>query len=80
MSKLLKATANADNYTVTAEFEGGNIIVWNMCEKVKSIRFAGLAKPDVFRNIVVEGKKIFWPQAPDAMALTVDEMIFSIRE
>lgn len=85
MSKMLKATAN-DDYTLVVEFEHGNKIIFNMQQLIKTMPYYSLNNLECFKNITLEEKAIRWPDAgnlgqrPVPVRLTVDQMLFTIRE
>lgn len=85
MSRMLKATAR-DDYTLLVEFEYGHKIIFNMQPLIKTMPYYSLNDPERFQDITLEEKAIRWPdvakpgQPPVPVRLTVDNMLFAIRE
>jgi len=85
MAKITRATAEQD-HILRIEFEGGNSVIFNMAELMKTLPYYSLNDPERFRNFTVEPKAIRWKdievpgQAPVPVRLTVDTILFSIRE
>lgn len=85
MSKILKVTPN-DDYTLLVEFEHGNKIIFNMAPLIKTIPYSSLEDLSRFKNITLEEKAIRWPDPIPGqktmfpLRLTVDNMLFAIRE
>lgn len=85
MSKMLKVTAN-DDYTLLVEFEGNNKIFFDMKKLIQTMPYYSLNDLKRFKNFTLEEKAICWPDVgrPDLLMrpvrLTVDDMLFTIRE
>jgi hypothetical protein len=82
---LVGATAK-DDYTLVVEFEQGHKIVFNMEELIKTMPYYSLNDLERFQDIRLEEKAVRWPdvecpgQSPVPVRLTVDKMLFTIRE
>lgn len=85
MSKMLNVTPG-DDYTLLVEFEHGNKIIFNMRELIKTLPFSSLEDLSRFKDITLEEKAILWPDPVPGkttiipLRLTVDNMLFAIRE
>jgi hypothetical protein len=85
MSKIKKVTAN-DDYTLLIEFEGGNKVLFNMQELVKTIPYSRLRNLECFKNIIIEDKAISWRDQENKelsiypVRLTIDNILFNIRD
>ena len=85
MAKITRATALQD-HVLHIEFDGGSSVIFNMGEFVKTLPYRSLIDPKHFRDFTVEPKAIRWKdvevpgQAPVPVRLTVDTILFAIRE
>ncbi|MGB8452816.1 MAG: DUF2442 domain-containing protein [Anaerocolumna sp.] len=80
---MIKVTPN-DNYTLLIEFEHGNQILFNMERMVETIPYWSLSDLECFKRVRIEDKAICWdtdkPQTGFPLRLTVDNILFSIRD
>lgn len=85
MAKITRATPEQD-HILRIEFEGGSSVIFNMGELMKTLPYYSLNDPTRFRDFKVEPKAIRWRdvevpgQAPMPVRLTVDTILFAIRE
>lgn len=85
MSKMLRVVPN-DDYTLLVEFEHGHKIVFNMAPMICTIPYSSLKDLRHFKDITLEEKAILWPDPKKPgcsmmpLRLTVDNMLFAIRE
>lgn len=85
MSRIINVIPN-DDYTLQVEFENRSKILFNMQDLVKTIPYAGLQDLAYFRRVEFEEKALFWRETGRwestmlPVRLTVDHMLFSIRD
>lgn len=85
MAKITRATPE-QGYVLRIEFEGGSSVIFNMSELIKTLPYYSLNDLERFRDFTVEPKAIRWKdvevpgQAPMPVRLTVDTILFAIRE
>lgn len=85
MAKITCATPEQD-HILRIEFEGGSSVIFDMGELIKTLPYCSLNDPKRFRDFTVEPKAIRWKdvevpgQAPVPVRLTVDTILFAIRE
>ena len=60
MDTILKTVAPLPDYRLALTFRNGSSAVVNMERRVRTLRFARLASPQVFRSVKAEGDKVVW--------------------
>ena len=84
MSKILDVIPN-DDYTLSIEFDDGNKIIFDMKPYIKTLVYSPLQDLTRFKDIKIEEKAVYWRTSEDkqstiSLRLTIDNMLFAIRE
>lgn len=84
MSKIIRVTAQ-DDFKLWIEFEQGHKILFNMQRLIKTLPFLALNNLECFRKVEIEDKALCWhtcgwEQTILPMRLTLDNILFTIRD
>jgi len=60
MDTILKTVAPLPGYRLALTFRNGSSAVVNMERRVRTLRFARLASPQVFTSVKADGDKVVW--------------------
>ena len=60
MNTILKTVAPLPGYRLALTFRNGSSAVVNMERRVRTLRFARLASPQVFTSVKADGDKVVW--------------------
>lgn len=60
METILKTVAPLPGYRLALTFRNGSSAVVNMERRVRTLRFARLASPQVFTSVKADGDRVVW--------------------
>ena len=60
MDTILKTVAPLPGYRLALTFRNGSSAVVNMERRVRTLRFARLASPQVFTSVKADGDRVVW--------------------
>ena len=75
MSEALVAVHPIEDYCLQLTFRNGSTAMVNMENRIKTLRFARLASPEVFRSVRAEGDKIIWTDGNDTISIYTNEIL-----
>ena len=84
ISRIVNIVPN-DDFTLLIEFEYGNKVLFDMQRLVTTMPYYRLSDPECFKKVRFEDKAVFWDteppgQTPATVRLTVDNILFTIRD
>lgn len=75
MDTILKAVTPLPDYRLALTFRNGSSAVVNMERRVKTLRFARLASPQVFTTVKADGDKVVWQDGGTSFGVYCHELL-----
>jgi len=75
METILKAVTPLPDYRLALTFRNGSSAVVNMERRVRTLRFARLAPPQVFRSVKADGDKVVWQDGGTSFGVYCNELL-----
>jgi len=75
MESMLKAVTPLAGYRLELTFRNGSTAVVNMERRVKTLRFARLASPQVFASVKADGDKVVWQDGGTSFGVYCNELL-----
>lgn len=75
MDTILKAVAPLPDYRLALTFRNGSSAVVNMERRVRTLRFARLASPQVFATVKADGDRVVWQDGETPFGVYCNELL-----
>lgn len=75
MDESIRHVDIIDDHLLKLEFRNGSIALVNMNKRMRSMRFAALSDPAVFRTVRVEGDFAVWKTPSGELRASVRELL-----
>lgn len=75
METILKTVSPLPDYRLALTFRNGSSAVINMERRVRTLRFARLASPQVFTSVKTDGDKVVWQDGGTSLGVYCNELL-----
>jgi len=75
METILESVAPLPGYRLALTFRNGSSAVVNMERRVRTLRFARLASPQVFTTVKADGDKVVWQDGGTSFGVYCHELL-----